>query len=182
MARTENRHLRYGEIMQFQSGNKFWLARSKHGRNPIFKDAAQLRDACFEYFQWVEDNPLLEEKIFHASGVITKDTITKMRAMTIRAMCFFIGLSRQGWQEYSEKPDFSDIVKEIEDVIYSQKFEGAAADLLNSNIIARELGLSDNVKNEHTGANGGAIQVNTTAMSAEEAYNLLINGGTIKTD
>ena len=35
---------------------------------------------------------------------------------------------------------------------------------------------------EHTGANGGAIQVNTTAMSAEEAYNLLINGGTIKTD
>ena len=35
---------------------------------------------------------------------------------------------------------------------------------------------------EHTGVNGGAIQVNTTAMSAEEAYNLLINGGTIKTD
>jgi predicted DNA-binding protein (UPF0251 family) len=35
---------------------------------------------------------------------------------------------------------------------------------------------------ELTGANGGAIQVNTTAMSAEEAYNLLINGGTIKTD
>ena len=35
---------------------------------------------------------------------------------------------------------------------------------------------------EITGANGGAIQVNTTAMSAEEAYNLLINGGTIKTD
>ena len=35
---------------------------------------------------------------------------------------------------------------------------------------------------EVTGANGGAIQVNTTAMSAEEAYNLLINGGTIKTD
>jgi transcriptional regulator with XRE-family HTH domain len=35
---------------------------------------------------------------------------------------------------------------------------------------------------EVTGANGSAIQVNTTAMSAEEAYNLLINGGTIKTD
>jgi hypothetical protein len=74
------------------------------------------------------------------------------------------------------------ITLEIEKVIYNQKFTGAAADLLNSNIIARELGLSDKVQNEHTGANGGAIQVNTTAMSAEEAYNLLINGGTIKTD
>ena len=35
---------------------------------------------------------------------------------------------------------------------------------------------------EHTGANGGSIQVNTTVMTPEEAYNLLINGGTIKTD
>ena len=35
---------------------------------------------------------------------------------------------------------------------------------------------------EHTGANGGAIHVNTTVMTPEEAYNLLINGGTIKTD
>ena len=143
--------------MQFQAGNKFWLARSSHGRNPIFSNPEQLRNACYEYFQWVEDNPLYEEKIFHSQGMITKDTITKMRAMTIRAMCFFIGLSRQGWQEYSEKPDFSDIVKEIEDVIYSQKFEGAAADMLNSNIIARELGLSDKVQNEHTGANGTAL-------------------------
>ena len=144
--------------MQFQAGNQFWKMRETHGRNPIFESPEQLWTAACEYFQWVENNPLLEEKIFHSSGAITKDTIKKMRAMTIRAMCFFIGLSRQGWQEYSEKPDFSDIVKEIEDVIYSQKFEGAAADMLNSNIIARELGLSDKVQNEHTGANGEAIQ------------------------
>jgi hypothetical protein len=144
--------------VQFQAGNQFWKMRETHGRNPIFESPEQLWTAACEYFQWVENNPLLEEKIFHSSGAITKDTIKKMRAMTIRAMCFFIGLSRQGWQEYSEKPDFSDIVKEIEDVIYSQKFEGAAADLLNSNIIARELGLSDKVQNEHTGANGQPIQ------------------------
>ena len=50
--------------------------------------------------------------------------------------------------------------------------------MLNANIIARELGLADKIAQETT----GTIQVNTTAMSAEEAYNLLINGGTIKTD
>jgi len=154
--------------MQFQKGNKFWLARSSHGRNPIFSDPEQLRNACYEYFEWVEENPLLEEKIFHSQGMITKDTVTKMRAMTIRAMCFFIGLSRQGWQEYSEKPDFSDIVKEIEDVIFSQKFEGAAADLLNPNIIARELGLSDKVQNEHTGANGKPLIPSAKEMTTDE--------------
>lgn len=154
--------------MQFQAGNQFWKMRETHGRNPIFETPEQLWVAACEYFQWVENNPLLEEKIFHAQGIITKDTVTKMRAMTIRAMCFFIGLSRQGWQEYSEKPDFSDIVKEIEDVIYSQKFEGAAADMLNANIIARELGLSDKVQNEHTGANGKPLIPSAKEMTTDE--------------
>jgi hypothetical protein len=159
-------------------GNKFWMMRSTHGREPIFASPELLWSAACEYFEWVHNNPLLEEKLFHAQGIITKDSVCKMRAMTIRGMCFFIGLSRQGWQEYSEKQDFSDIVSQIEDVIYTQKLEGAAADLLNANIIARELGLADKIAQETT----GVIHVNTTAMSAEEAYNLLINGGTIKTD
>jgi hypothetical protein len=71
-------------------GNQFWKMRETHGRNPIFETPEQLWVAACEYFQWVENNPLLEEKIFHAQGIITKDTVTKMRAMTIRAMCFFM--------------------------------------------------------------------------------------------
>ena len=157
--------------MQFQKGNQFWKMRETHGRNPIFETPEQLWVAACEYFQWVEDNPLYEEKIFHSQGMITKDTITKMRAMTIRAMCFFIGLSRQGWQEYSEKPDFSDIVKEIEDVIYSQKFEGAAADMLNSNIIARELGLADKQQNE--------IKITDVKELTNEQLAIIAAGGSI---
>ena len=144
--------------MQFQAGNKFWLARSSHGSNPIFKDAEQLRAACYEYFQWVEDNPLYEEKIFHSQGMITKDTIAKMRAMTIGGLRIFLGICEQTWVNYKNNPDFLGVVKEVEEIIYNQKFTGAAADLLNSNIIARELGLSDKVQNEHTGANGTALQ------------------------
>jgi len=144
--------------MQFQAGNKFWLARSSHGRNPIFKDAEQLREACYEYFQWVENNPLYEEKIFHSQGVITKDTIAKMRAMTIGGLCVFLDIDRTTWENYRNNPDFFRITKEVEEIIYNQKFTGAAADLLNANIIARELGLSDKVQNEHTGKDGTALQ------------------------
>lgn len=147
--------------MQFQNGNKFWLARSTHGRNPIFKNPDELQTACYEYFQWVEDNPLYEEKIFHSSGVITKDNIKKMRAMTISGLCLFLDICENTWANYKKQPDFLSITLEIEKVIYNQKFTGAAADLLNSNIIARELGLSDKVQNEHTGANGTALQLQT---------------------
>ena len=143
--------------MQFQKGNKFWLARSSHGRNPIFSDPEQLRNACYEYFQWVEDNPLYEEKIFHSQGMITKDTITKMRAMTISGLCIFLDIDRTTWENYRNNQDFFRITKEVEEIIYNQKFTGAAADLLNSNIIARELGLADKQQNEHTGVDGKPI-------------------------
>ena len=143
--------------MQFQKGNKFWLARSSHGRNPIFSNPEQLRNACYEYFQWVEDNPLYEEKIFHSQGIITKDTITKMRAMTIGGLRIFLGICEQTWVNYKNNPDFLGVVKEVEEIIYNQKFTGAAADLLNSNIIARELGLADKQQNEHTGVDGKPI-------------------------
>ena len=143
--------------MQFQKGNKFWLARSSHGRNPIFSDPEQLRNACYEYFEWVEENPLYEEKIFHSSGMITKDTVTKMRAMTISGLCIFLDIDRTTWENYRNNPDFFRITKEVEEIIYNQKFTGAAADMLNANIIARELGLSDKMQNEHTGANGTAL-------------------------
>ena len=143
--------------MQFQAGNKFWLARSSHGRNPIFSNPEQLRNACYEYFQWVEDNPLYEEKIFHSQGIITKDTITKMRAMTIGGLRIFLGICEQTWVNYKNNPDFLGVVKEVEEIIYNQKFTGAAADLLNSNIIARELGLADKQQNEHTGVDGKPI-------------------------
>ena len=143
--------------MQFQKGNKFWLARSSHGRNPIFSNPEQLRNACYEYFEWVENNPLYEEKIFHSQGMITKDTITKMRAMTIGGLRIFLGICEQTWVNYKNNPDFLGVVKEVEEIIYNQKFTGAAADLLNSNIIARELGLADKQQNEHTGVDGKPI-------------------------
>ncbi len=47
-------------------GNRFWEARSSHGRKPIFGDPSQLWDAACQYFTWVDDNPLIEEKVFHA--------------------------------------------------------------------------------------------------------------------
>ena len=143
--------------MQFQKGNKFWLARSSHGRNPIFSDPEQLRNACYEYFQWVEENPLYEEKIFHAQGIITKDTVTKMRAMTISGLCLFLDICENTWTNYKKQPDFLSITLEVEKVIYNQKFAGASADLLNPNIIARELGLADKQQNEHTGVDGKPI-------------------------
>lgn len=132
-----------GEVMTFQLGNRFWELRSSHGRNPTFPNPEALWSACCEYFTWVEDNPLMESKLCSYQGENVLETVPKMRAMTIQGLCLFLDIHPTTWKEYGKKPDFSSIVTRAEEVIYSQKFAGAAADLLNPNIIARDLGLSD---------------------------------------
>lgn len=141
--------------MAAPAGNQFWRARSSHGRKPIFASADDLWTACEEYFEWVDENPLYEDKIISFQGVATHVPTAKMRAMTIAGLCLFLDISQQAWSEYKSRDGFGEVTKQVDDTIRTQKFAGAAADLLNANIIARDLGLSD--KTELTGANGGPI-------------------------
>lgn len=133
-----------------KKGSKHWLSRSTHGRAPIFDDPDTLWSACCEYFEWVEQNPLKEEKIFHHQGAITRTHQKRMRPMTISGLCLFLDISRNTWFNYRERDSIKDVVATVEQVIYTQKFEGAAADMLNASIIARELGLKEATSSEVT--------------------------------
>lgn len=124
----------------------------------------KLWEAACNYFEFVADNPLKEEKIFHNSGEIVRATISKRRAMSQRGLRIFLGVSEQTWYRYVNNPDFGEVTQAIRDVIYTYKFEGAAADLLNASFIARELGLAE--RQEHSGPNGGPIE--TVMHDAEE--------------
>jgi hypothetical protein len=135
---------------RFKKGNKFWEARSSHGRKPIFSDPEKFLDACYQYFQWVEENPLIEEKPMIEGGLITPSHTPKMRAMTITAIARYVGMSFKCWQDYKGRAGFSDIIDEVEDVIRDQKLAGAAAGMLNANIIARDLGLKDSTETDIT--------------------------------
>lgn len=128
--------------MAAPKGNKYWTFREKHGRNHKYNPEA-LGEECVLYCDWIEENPLLEEKGFAYQGIVTKEHFTKMRAMTIKGFCLFADISDTTWENYCKEEDFIAVTTWIKNVIYSQKFEGAAADLLNANIIARDLGLKD---------------------------------------
>lgn len=129
--------------MAAPKGNRFWEARSSHGRNPKFESPEVLWDACCEYFEWAEDNPLWESKAFSYQGEIIKTDMPKMRAMTLAGLCLFLDISDDTWRNYKTDEGFLGVIMRAEKVIYDQKFSGAAADLLNANIIARDLGLSE---------------------------------------
>lgn len=161
--------------MAAPKGNKFWQARSSHGCTPVFPTPQDLWQAATEYFEWVEENPLYEDKVGFYQGMATHETCAKMRAMTLDGLTIFLDIGTQTWYDYKAKEGFSEVTSKIERIIRDQKFSGAAADLLNANIIARDLGLAD--KSELSGPNGGKIKIES--MTAEDAYKLLLTGGTI---
>lgn len=135
-------------------GNQFWKMRTKHGRDRLFADPEALWAACCEYFEWVEANPLIEMRPFAYQGVVTQEPVPKMRAMTLSGLQFFLDVDSQTWANWRLMEDFIGVVNKAESVIRDQKFAGAAADLLNSNIIARDLGLSDKIQQDHTSSDG----------------------------
>ena len=137
---------------RFPKGNRFWEARSSHGRKPKFASPEILHTACMEYFEWVEENPLYEAKAFAYQGQVTVEYLPKMRAMTIAGLCLFLDIDTQTWANYKANPDFFGVCESVEKSIYQQKFTGASADLLNASIIARDLGLAD--KQDLTSSDG----------------------------
>lgn len=155
--------------MAAPKGNKFWEIRKTSGRNPIFSSTEQMWEDCVGYFEWVEANPLMESKPFAFQGAGWLEEVPKMRAMTINGLCVYLGISIETWREYRGKEDFSGVVSQVEQIIYDQKFTGAAADLLNSNIIARELGLAD--KKDHQSSDGSMSPAKPTGTEIAEAIN-----------
>lgn len=151
-------------------GNQFWKARTKHGRDKIFKSAELLREACVEYFDWVEANPLWEMKAFAFQGVVTQEPVAKMRAMTKGGLCLFLGIDQTTWNRWREgdDQDFCRVTHDAEEIIRCQKFSGAAADLLNANIIARDLGLTDKGEINHKSTDG-TMTPKITAIDPIEA-------------
>ena len=123
-------------------GNEFWKRRAKHGRDKIFTDPEILWQSALEYFEWCNQNPLIE------IDFVGKDALQvekpKMRAFTWSGLELYLDID--SLREYKSNPDykeFSHVITRIEKIMYTQKFEGAAAGFLNPNIIARDLRLND---------------------------------------
>lgn len=143
--------------MAASKGNEFWKARSKHGRNKIFETPAVMLDAAYDYFQWVNDNPLGKSVVYQ--GKVSAKSEPLMRAMTIKGLCIFWGVNSFYLNDFvknldlekEQDKDFSQVINTIKEIIETQKFEGASAGLLNANIIARDLGLSDKGETKLTG-------------------------------
>ncbi len=84
-------------------GNRFWELRSKHGRDKLFETPELMWEAACEYFEWCQDNPLMETQQAKGNSYYTTEgengeivfapnliDLPKMRPFTLQGLCSFM--------------------------------------------------------------------------------------------
>ena len=130
--------------MAAPEGNQFWKLRSKHGRDKLFATPDLLWEAAQEYFE-ATDARKWNKTEFNGKDAV-KCLVPNETPYTISGLCLYFDCSRQWWNEFKNNPnnkDFFVVLTRIEEICYTQKFEGASVGAFNASIIARDLGLAD---------------------------------------
>lgn len=150
-------------------GNQFWKLRSKHGRDKIFATPEMLWQAASEYFEATDKRKWYKTEY---NGKDARECYVPVDTpYTITGLCLYLDCGKNFFEQFEKSEnskDFSGIIARIREIIYTQKFEGAAVGTFNANIIARDLGLRDNTESN--------IAITTTNPELLKAISDRMNG------
>lgn len=124
--------------------NQFWRLRKDMSEDGKKLSVEEVITKTQEYIDYCRKNSLIEID-FQAGKKIKKP---RMRVMTLQGLWHHLNITPQTWQNWKNNQKYFEVISRVENLIYVNKFEGAAANFLNANIIARDLGLVD--KKDHT--------------------------------
>ena len=134
-------------MMAAPIGNQFWknVPYEKLGRPAAYNSPKELWDEVVGYFDECDNNPIEVDKEISSDKGVSQITSKHRIPYTWRGLYVYLGV--RDLEHYKTKNEFSEIMKHIGNIIYNQKFTGAAIGIFNHNLIARELGLNDNIVN-----------------------------------
>lgn len=138
--------------MEVVDGRKKFVPQRK------FASIEDLFRACFDYFEWCNENPIIEQKpmsVSLGSGMGSEIVLTDVphrRMYTESGLCLHIGVGSMTWWLW-RNPDAPNYWPEAQDVIdwalmtiRDQNVTLAALGLLNPQLVMRVLGIKEQVE------------------------------------
>lgn len=101
----------------------------------------QVMNLIVQYFEWAELNAIKAGETATFQGRVYQDTIHKPRIFTWEALKLFCGFSGTALAKWKLKPGYDVVIEFAESVIKEQKYQLAANGMINSTMIAKELGI-----------------------------------------
>lgn len=135
--------------MAAPKGNQYYLlVKEKTGCPPKIDNVDFFINGWNEYVNFCLTEPLYQKvvqkiKISRDEEVIKLVDVPHTRPFTIQGFCNYLHISHDLFSDYIKKEEFSEILTHIKQQCYTQKYEGAACNMYNASIIAKDLGLID---------------------------------------
>lgn len=148
---------------EFTAEEQFW--RCPPSGTMKFPTPEAMQEAAIKAFDHFASHPHKETVLFHHKGTVVRTFKDVMRPFTFRGVALRMGTTAATLNNYRTVAGFKEVLEWMDEVIYTQKFEGAAGNMMNANFLARDLGLAE--RKELTGPNGGPLQ--TQDVTDEEA-------------
>ena len=117
-------------------------------KDKYIKSPELLRQYFEDYRAWAKSNPIQENHYSHKHS--TQVSIDKERPLTWKGFQIYLRKKNiiSKLQDYDQNTngsytEYQDVISEIKDEIYDDKYTGAAVGIYQHNIVARDLGLVD---------------------------------------
>jgi hypothetical protein len=104
------------------------------GRPRKIRDEIHLAKEFIAYAKEVDDSPLLEPVLFQYEGKVVTGHKRKQRPYSIGGLLRHIGVTKHAWRKWTQRDDLREMMAMIEDCIWVQRFEGAAAGLFKAKL------------------------------------------------
>jgi hypothetical protein len=148
----------YWDWMAKKGGALFGTEKNPGGRPKKIKTPNLLWKYACEYFNRIDERPFLKQDFIRggemAGSKVNLETIRPYTWAGLEAYLIEKGiiskLKDYKQNTYGNYDEFQPVVQAIDQIMFSQKFEGAASGAFNANIIARDLGLAEKTINENT--------------------------------
>jgi len=124
--------------------NDYWKKRKRHGRKRLFASPEQLRAACEDYFQWMDDYPWIKKiAITRGSSAGELLRVPCVKPYTLSGLCLYLKVSAAYWRNFrrlTQDEGFLSVIEWVEGVIHTQQFEGACVGAFSGRITSAVIG------------------------------------------
>lgn len=110
-------------------------------KNPRSLTPEQMFNLAVGYFTFCEEQPICALETASFQGDVYESPVHKTRVFTLRGFLVFAALTPQSYQNFRRDPDYSAICSWIDNVIYEQKYQLAANNLVNASLIGKDIGI-----------------------------------------
>ena len=147
--------------MDLRGISVFDLHRRQIWRRKHYSSPKKLVNKICEYFDWCEQNPLIDTQVSRTKDGLETINIPRKRMPTITGLIIHLGFTRKQWEMLEKDPVYANIHEFTESYILDDRKQCTVAGIYKHQLILKEMEqeFAKNINNKSEGSDGVKFEV-----------------------